>query len=262
MINFNRVYAMILRDLINLRHNFDRIGDMFYWPAMDLFIWGLTGLYIIQQNVNSPYAIQIILTGLIFWIVIWRAQYEISINLLSEMWDRNLVNIFASPLTIKEWMTSVLIFGFIKMFASFAFSATLAFILYKFNVFVYGILLVPFLVSLLLTGWFTGFLVAGIIIKYGQKLQTLAWTGVALIAPFTALYYPVSVLPDWAQKISLFIPSSYVLEGMREILLQKPFSYDKLLISFGLNIMYLIFSIWFFIFMFKKSRKLGLGRLI
>lgn len=262
MINFNRVYAMILRDFINLRHNFDRLSDMFYWPAMDLFIWGLTGLYIAKQSVHSEYAIQFILTGLIFWLVIWRAQYEIAIGLLHEMWDRNLVNIFASPLTVPEWIISSVFFGFFKMFASMIFSGLLAFFLYKFNVFMYGFYLIPITLCLLLTGWFSGLIVAGVIIRYGQRIQTLAWTGVALIAPFSALYYPVSALPQWAQKVSIIIPSSYMFEGMREILFTGKMSSDKFFISFALNIVYLLLSVWFFTSMFKKSRKLGLGRLI
>lgn len=261
MINLNRVFAMMLRDFITLRHNLDRLGDMFYWPAMDLFIWGLTGLYISSAS-PSAHASEIILTGLIFWLVIWRAQYEISINLLHEMWDRNLVNIFASPLTIKEWMVSAILFGFIKMFASLIFSAFLAALLYHFQVFTYGLLLIPIVLNLVLTGWAAGFLVAGLIIRHGQKIQTIAWTGVYLIAPFSALYYPVSVLPGWAQQVSLVIPSSYMFEGMREILFTGSMSQDKFLVSFALNIVYLVLSIWFFLFMFNKSRKLGFGRLI
>src|ERR1035437_9197094 len=104
MINFNRVFAMVYRYAINLRHNFDRLSDMFYWPALDLFVWGLTGLYFARLSSQFSHSTEIILTGVIFWIVIWRAQYEITTNLLSEMWDYNLVNIFMSPLTVIEWI--------------------------------------------------------------------------------------------------------------------------------------------------------------
>lgn len=262
MINFNRVSAMIYRYYVNMKHTYDRLTDMFYWPAMDLFLWGLTGLYFAKLNSNNPNTIIVILTGLIYWIVIWRTQYEVSINLLTEMWDQNLVNIFASPLRVTEWIISVIIFGFIKMFVSITFSAGLAFLLYQYPVFVYGFFLIPTIISLMITGWAVGFFVAGLLIQYGQRIQTIAWMGVVILAPFSALYYPVSVLPTWAQKVSLIIPSSYAFEGMREILFTGHASYDKLLISFLLNGIYLIFSIWFFISSFNKSKKLGLGRLI
>lgn len=261
MINGNRIFAMVLRDLINLRHSYDRLSDMFYWPVMDLLIWGLTGLYLVQQSHNQS-LLSVILTGLIFWIVVWRSQYEININLLHEIWDRNLVNLFASPLTLTEWTASFLIFGLTKMIVSFAFSALIAILLYQYNLFIYGLLIIPFVMNLLLTGWTVGFIVAGFLIRFGQRLQTLGWTGVYLLAPFSAIFYSISILPPWAQTAAQFIPPSYIFEGMREILFTGKLSYDKLFISFGLNIIYLILSIGFFVFMFKRSRKLGLGRLI
>lgn len=243
-------------------HSYDRITDMFYWPAMDLFIWGLTGLYFARLNHSNTHFIEFVLGGLVFWIVIWRAQYEININLLNEVWDRNLMNIFISPLKVEEWMVSFLLFGGLKMIASVGFSAILAFLLYHYNVFMYGFSLIPFIISLTITGWAAGFLVASILILYGEKMQTFAWMGVVLIAPFSGLYYPISSLPQWAQQVAQFIPSSYIFEAMRDQVTKGVISYEKIIISFALNAFYLLLSIWLFIRMFNRSRKLGLGRLI
>lgn len=259
--NIHRIWAMVIRYWINTRYSYDRMTDLFYWPAMDLFLWGLTGLYFAKFS-NSPHFIQIVLSGLVFWIVIWRAQYEITINLLTEIWDQNIVNIFIAPLKVGEWAVSFMIFGILKMLISVAFSALLAFVLYKFNSLTYGFTLIPIILSLTITGWAIGFFVSGFLIRYGQKIQTVGWMGVVLIAPFSALYYPVSVLPQWAQKIAAFVPSSYIFEAMREILFTGKVSYDKIVISFALNIVYLILALWFFVYMFKKTRKAGIGSLI
>ncbi len=261
MINFNRVWAMIDRYNLNLVHSWDRLTDMFYWPFLDLVLWGLTGVFFVKGS-QDPNILIVMLTGLVFWIVIWRAQYEINVNLLSEIWDRNIVNIFVSPLSIWEWIIALIIFGFTKMLISISFSAVIAFFLYKFNIFMFGFYLFPIIISLALTGWAAGFVVAGFLIRYGQKVQTLGWAGVAVLAPFTAPNYPISILPAWAQKISMFVPSSYIFEGMREIIYKGVFSWEKIVISLGLNIVYLSLAILFFVFMFKRSRKLGLGRLI
>ncbi len=260
--NFSRIQAMILRYTYSMRHSFDRLSDMVYWPAMDLFMWGLTGLYFVNIISNSSHLLFMLISGLVFWIVVWRTQYEITTNLLSEIWDKNLVNLFASPLTVSEWIVSFMIFGLIKTTISLTFSAVVAFLLYKLNIFLYGFYLIPLIASLILTGWATGFFVAGLLIRYGNTISTLAWAGVYLIAPFSGIYYPISILPEWAQKISAFVPSSYVFEGLREILFTGKLPYDKLLLSFGLNIVYLGIGIWFFVFMFNKSKRLGLGRLI
>lgn len=260
--NSNRIWAVVYRYAIYMRHNLDRISDMFYWPAIDLFIWGITGLYLAQFTPNATNYLFVVLSGLVFWIVIWRAQYEITTNLLAELWDRNIVNLFTTPLTIAEWISAFMIFGLMKTIVSVAFSATLAFLFYHYNIFSFSWYLPLFILSLLITGWTGGFIAAAFIVRYGQKLQQLAWAGIALIAPFSAVYYPLSILPHWAQTVAYFIPSTYIFEAIRQSLFTGTVSYDKLVISFGLNIVYFIFSICFFVRMFNKSRKLGLGRLI
>lgn len=208
MINFNRVWAMVYRYTLNLLHTYDRLSDMFYWPFLDLVLWGLTGLYFIQSS-NNPDLLTIMITGLVFWIVIWRTQYEVTVNLLWEIWDRNLVNIFVSPLTIWEWIVSLIICGFTRLIISISFSALAAFILYKYNIFIYGFWLIPIILSLALTGWAVGFFVGGWLIKYGQRIQTLAWTGVAALAPFTVPYFPLNYPPHLG-TINCLLDASFV----------------------------------------------------
>ena len=142
---------MVVRYTYNLRHSLDRLSDMFYWPLLDLLIWGVTGLYLARLMSNSNSYLFLILNGLIFWIIVWRAQYEINTNLLSELWDKNLVNIFISPLTIYEWIASFMIFGFIKSLISVAFSAVIAYLIYGYNIFSYGPAIIIFFIALLLT---------------------------------------------------------------------------------------------------------------
>ncbi len=260
--NIKRIMAMVQRYFYNVKHSYDRLTDMFYWPLMDLLIWGLTGLYFAQLSKDPSHATTILLTGIIFWIVTWRAQYEITTNLLSEMWDRNLVNIFASPLSVYEWITAVTIFGALKMIISLLFSAAVAFIFYHYAFFQFGWWIFPIVINLVITGWAAGFVVAAIIIRFGMKVQTIAWAGAYLIAPFSALYYPLSVLPVWAQKVALIFPSSYIFEAMRQHIFTNHISIEKILISFAINIVFLTLAISLFVFMFNKSKKLGFGRLI
>lgn len=85
---------------------------------------------------------------------------------------------------------------------------------YQYNIFIFGIYLIPSILSLLLMGWTAGFLVAGFLIRYGTKIQTLSWTGVALILPFSAPFFPVSTLPNWAQQVAYFTPASHVFETL------------------------------------------------
>ena len=55
------------------------------------------------------------------------------------------------------------------------------------------------------------------IMKRGNPVDWLV-TGISWL--LGGVYYPVSVLPDWLQKISYMLPITHSLEGMRMALLK------------------------------------------
>lgn len=256
---WHRIFGITLRYLYGFRHSWDRLTDVFYWPAMDLFLWGITSSYIRTYAPHASNIVLMIVSGLLFWLIVWRAQYEITVNTLEEFWNKNLVNIFVSPLKFSEWVCSFIIIGIIKGLISFSFASALAFLLYKTGIFIFGWYLLPFLLLLYMGGWAVGFLVAGVIIQYGTKIQTLAWATVALFAPFCAIYYPLSVLPKWAQEVSYFIPMSYIFEGGREVLATGHVDPMKLVISFCLSALYIVLALLFLHSSFKRVFKKGLA---
>lgn len=258
---WHRIYAIILRFLYFFRHSLDRIMDNFYWPTLDLFLWGLTSTYLSSFFSDSSAVVVTIVSGILFWILVYRGQHEVSVNLLEDMWNKNLVNLFVSPLKFSEWIASFIILGIIKAALSFSFAIVLAYLLYRVNIFAYGVHLVLFLPLLIMTGWWVGFMVAGVILRFGTRVQSFAWTLVWVISPFAALYYPVSALPEWAQIVSRGIPVSYIFEGAREVLATGRVNAIYLLIALGLNLLYLGLAIVFLRSSFNAVLKRGLVRL-
>ena len=151
-----------------------------------------------------------------------------------------------------------MLLGLIKAVFSLPFAAFLAFLLYKFNIFMYGFYFLIFIILLFMTGWSVGFLVSGIILRFGTRIQTLAWTMIGLLSPITAVYYPVSILPIWVQKISYLLPPTYVFEAGRSLIFNSVLDSRGLLISLVLNIFYLILSLWFLKRSFNKLLDQGL----
>ena len=258
---WHRAWAVVVRHVYGFKHNWDKMSDAFYWPAMDILLWGLTSSYVLKEGSNIPTIVVTLLSGLVYWQIVWRSQYEITTNLLEELWSRNMVNFFASPLMLKEWIVGVVMLGLGKMMVTLSFAAALAWFLYAVNILAVGWYFLPFLASLLLTGWFVGFLVSGIIISFGTRIQTLAWAGVYILAPFSGIYYPLSTLPHWAQVVARLIPTSYIFEGMRQILTTGSMPIGTLLISYGLNMVYLVISVALFVKLFERRRRLGLAQL-
>ncbi len=258
--SFSRIKGVFLRYYYNLIKGPTQLSDLFYWPLVDILMWGLTSIWVQHQSqaANLPL---IIMTGLIFWQVAQRGSIDISIALLQEFWHRNLVNMFSTPLKISEWIAGIILLCLCKLVITISFGALLVYLLYSLNVFTLGWAFLPFAAMLLIFGWTIGFLASSLIIYFGHQLEALAWMVGFLFAPFSAVFYPVSILPEWTQIISWSIPTTYVFEGMRQILSGKPFPLSYFGMSLALNLVYLFGAISLFRWSFEKSRNKGLARL-
>lgn len=258
--SFSRIKAVFFRYFYVLLKGPQQLSDLFYWPLIDILLWGLTSLWVASQNAEAHFPLML-MTGLILWQVAWRGSVDVSISLLQEFWHRNLVNLFSSPLKLSEWGAGVVLLCLVKFFITVTFGASLVYFLYGLNVFTIGWFFVPFAVLLLLFGWTLGLLAASLIIYWGQQLEALAWMIGYLFVPFSSVFYPVSILPAWAQAVAWCLPSTYVFEGMRAILQGETFPVTYFWISYPLVFLYLSLSIWLFSFAFQKSRAKGLARL-
>ena len=173
LLNLNLVWAVVVRHLYHFRHSLDRLSDAFYWPAINLLIWGLTFTYVTKAGVNVPDLVTVILSAEILFMTVWRGQYEITANLLEEMWNQNIVNFFSSPLRVREWITAVFILGSIKLLISISFAVFLAYFLYHVNIFKLGYYIIPFMISLLISGWGFGLIIASFIVYWGMRIQAI-----------------------------------------------------------------------------------------
>jgi ABC-2 type transport system permease protein len=258
--SLQRILGVFFRYFYVALKGIHQLSDLFYWPLVDILIWGLTSYWIVSQShiANLPL---ILMTALIFWQITWRGSVDISVNLLQEFWHRNLVNLFSTPLKISEWIAGMLLLSLCKLLVTIAFGSLVVYLLYALNVFTVGWAFLPFAASLLVFGWAISFLSSSMIIYWGHKVEMFAWMIAWIFAPFSAIFYPVSVLPEWAQLISWCLPTTYIFEGMRSILSTGTFPFHYFWISIGLNILYLAGAITIFKWMFEKTRQKGLARL-
>lgn len=254
----NRIWGIFLRYFYNLIHTYDRLTDMFFWPFIDLLLWGLTSRYIVSTGTGSNTVVLALLGGIILWIFPWRGQYEITVSLLEDLWNRNLVNLFATPILFSEWVVTVMLIGIFKSTVSFLFAALIAIFLYAANIFTFGVLLLPWAGLLLMFGWVFGFFIASMIMRYGTKIQTLAWMSMAIVSPFAGVFYPVSVLPVWAQNVAHFVPVSYVFEAMRSIIAGTPVPLSDLFWPLILCTFYLFISLYMLYKSYAEILKRGL----
>lgn len=255
-----RIYALFLRHWYPLKRDFDLLTDMLYWPILDTITWGLASTWMTAVGSGTPTIVLSILLALILWNILWRSQMEIARNLIDEIWNQNLVNLFSTPLTLREWIVSVLGQSIVKMLLAATAVSGVIVLMYAANIFVLGWWVLPLFVNTVLTGWCIGFLSASIVIRYGAKMQTVVWTLPAIFYPLSAVYFPVEQLPVFWQWVTRLVPTTYVFEGMRSLIFHDTISVPSLLLSFGMNLVYLVLSIWWFVNRFRKSKTMNLGR--
>ncbi|MBI2029805.1 ABC transporter permease [Candidatus Gottesmanbacteria bacterium] len=253
----NRILAILYRHLVLWRRDFDKIAETFWWPIVDLIVWGFVTIYLQKQTGATAEAVSFFLGGVIFWSVINKSQLDVGMTFLQEAWDRNLINVFASPITKWEFLTATLLLGLIKVILSVIAVGLLAIFLYAFNIFKLGWYFIPFMINLLVMGWWIGIFINGIIIRYGYRVQAFAWTLIFAFQPISAVFYPVSVLPPFLQIVARLTPASYTFEGMRAVLISGTFSLELLLLGSLLNLIYLVLSLLFYSRMFNAAQKHG-----
>ncbi len=254
-----RVIAMLLRYYYAWK-DASRMLEFFFWPVIDIGFYGLIALWGGTLSHDSVDLTRIFITALVLWQVIYRNNIEISLNVMDEFMDHNLVNLIASPLRKSEWIISMMLSGFLKSFITICISAFVGWLFFGVNVFIIGWIFILFLLLSIVCGWVIGFIAGGFIVYMGAKLQQLPWVVIMICAIFSAIFYPVEILPVWLQVISFSLPMSYIFQGMRELLTTGAVSSNILWWCAALSVIYLAIAIKFFLFMFERSRKRGFKR--
>lgn len=250
-----RVSALVLRYLYLYRRSVTRAGEIFFWPVMDLILWGFVTSYL--QRMALPDTVVFLIGAMIFWDVLYRSQQAITLSFTEEIWVKNILNLFIAPISAGELVLATCIMGVIKALITAMVLGCLAFLFYGFNLFSMGLSLAPFLASLVLFGWAVGMCTTALILRFGQAAEALVWGVPFLIQPFSAIFYPVDVLPSWLQWIARLLPSTHVFEGMRAALRTGTVDSSLLLTAFLGNIIYLIIGALFFAWMLRQVRDKG-----
>ena len=243
---YHRIAALVIRHLYLYRRSLPRVMEIIYWPFLDLVVWGFITVYLATFQGQMPAVVTFLLGALILWDVLFRSQQGITISFLEEIWARNLMNLFASPLTPSEFLAATMVMSLFKVAAVSMVMSVCAWIFYGYNVFIIGLWLMPFIVNLVLTGWIIGVFTTSLIMRFGQEAEVLAWSMVFLFQPISCVFYPMEVLPAWLRAVASINPAAHVFEGMRGLLATHAAPLSSLSLASGLNLVYLgAVILWF-----------------
>jgi ABC-2 type transport system permease protein len=256
--NPRRLAAVALRQFYLYAGSPTRLVPLFGWVAIDIALWGFITRYL--NSIASPGFdfVPALLGAVLLWDFLTRVMQGISTAFLEDVWSRNFLNIFATPLSISEYILGLVItsigtslIGLFTMLCLATFAFGLSFL-------AYGVAILPFLLVLFLSGIALGIAGTAMVLRLGPASEWFVWPMPAMLSPFVGVFYPVATLPPWMQVISRILPPSYVFEGMRAIVRGVPWNPSTLVIGFLLSIFYIFAAGLFFRHVFRVAVRTGL----
>ena len=256
--NARRVGAIVLRQVYLLRGSPARVLPMFAWVAIDILLWGFITRYLNSVSHAGFNFVPALLGAVLLWDFHGRVMQGVTMAFFEDVWSRNFLNLFATPLRTSEYLAGLVITGICTSVLGLVAMLILATAVFGLSFASYGAALAPFLLVLFAMGIALGIFGAGIVLRLGPASEWLIWPIPSLISPFAGVFYPISVLPAWMRVIAKTLPPSYVFEGMRAVVAGKPIPWDSLAIGAGLSAVYVGLACLFFASVYRHAIRTGL----
>ncbi|HEY3705551.1 MAG TPA: ABC transporter permease [Terracidiphilus sp.] len=256
--NLSRVSAVVMRQFFLYRGSVARAVPLFAWVTIDMVLWGFMTKFLSGIAAGSYRFVPALLGAVLFWDFMTRVMQGVTTAFFEDVWTRNFLNVFASPITVAEYMTGLLLSSMATSMLGLLFMVAIATAGFGLHFAAYGVMLVPFLVVLFLFGLALGIAATAIVLRLGPAAEWFVWPIPALMAPFAAVYYPLATLPVWMRAISRLLPASYVFEGMRAVVQGQHFDPALLALAAALALLYILAAYWLFARVFRSAVKTGL----
>src|SRR5579862_3126280 len=258
MLSLRRTSAIVLRQFYLMQGSPVRVVPLFAWVAIDMVTWGFITKYLNAVSGSGFNFVPSLLGAVLLWDFFTRVMQGVTTTFFEDVWSRNFLNVFATPLTIWEYVSGLVLSSIATSSVGLVVMLVLATAVFGLSFFFYGVLLIPYLLLLFVFGIALGIFGCGIVLRLGPASEWLIWPMPALISPFAGVFYPLSTLPAWMRAISRLLPPSYVFESMRGIVLKRAVSPYALLWGAALDLIFLTLASWFFRAIYRHAVRTGL----
>src|SRR5258708_38044774 len=102
--NLQIVKALLIKYAFIWSRTTFRILDLFFWPMIDLLVWGFLTVYMLKVGNSVPTLVTFLIGAIILWNVFYRSQQVVCVSFLDDVWSRNLLNVFAAPIRTIEYI--------------------------------------------------------------------------------------------------------------------------------------------------------------
>ena len=250
-----RLWAFAVRNVTMARRNVFFVFELAFWPAVAILSHGLLTRFLAL----SPGMTAFILVGTVALSTVQVCQLDVAYAVLFDIWSKSMKHQFLAPVGIRHlalgsWVVGVgrglLVFGLMAALGRWAFG-------FDFMGAGPGSLAV-FLAGCFLCALVIGVLVCTLVLVFGTRAETSAWALVNLFVMLSGIYYPVSVLPAWAQTVAAAVPLTYFLDAFRAGYGFPPHFLHPVATGFGLAVAYAVIAHWALALAIRRARRTGL----
>ncbi|HVY60940.1 MAG TPA: ABC transporter permease [Planctomycetota bacterium] len=253
-----RVSAIVLRQLYLMRGSLARVLPLFAWVAVDMVLWGFMSRYLGAIGGGRFDFVSALLGAVLLWDFFTRVMFGVTMSFFEDVWSRNFLNIFATPLTVAEYLAGLVLTGIMTSSLGLVAMLLVATLAFGLSFSVYGALFLPFILVLFLFGIALGIFGVAVVLRLGPASEWLIWPIPMMLAPFACVFYPRETLPAWMRAISMLIPPSHVFEGIRAISAGRTVPALALAAGVALAAAYILAACWFFARTHRHAVRTGL----
>jgi ABC-2 type transport system permease protein len=256
--SFSRTAAIVLRQFYLMRGSAARVLPLFAWVAIDIVLWGFMSKYLNSISAPRVNFVPSLLGAVLLWDFLGRVMFGVTTAFLEDVWSRNFLNFFASPMTVTDYVTGLVLSSILTSSIGLVVMVLLASAVFGLSMFSYGLALVPFILVLFLFGIAMGIFATSIVLRLGPAAEWFVWPLPALISPFVSVFYPLSTLPEWMQWTARLLPPSYVFESLRATVNGRGPWWTGLALSVVLALLYIAVAAITFTRVFRLAVRTGL----
>jgi ABC-2 type transport system permease protein len=252
------IAGIVLRQADLMRASPTRVLPIFAWVAIDIVLWGFITRYLDRIAGSGLQFGMRLLGAVLLWDFFARVMHGVTTAFFEDLWSRNFLNVFATPLTIGEYVGGLVLTSVGTSLVALAVMLALASAAFGLDFLALGVALVPFLLTLFTFGIALGVLASAMVLRFGPASEWLVWPLPALLAPFACVFYPLATLPEWMQAVARALPASYVFEGMRAVIAGEGLPMAGLAAGAGLAALDLALAGWAFTRVYRRVVRSGL----
>lgn len=209
---WRRTWAFADRAAVMASRNVFFLFELTFWPGIAMLSHGLLTRFLAL----SPEMTAFILVGTVAMSAVQVCQLDVGYAVLFDVWSKSVKHQFLAPLAVRHLALGSWLVGVVRGVLVWALMALMGTWAFDFDFMGAGPGAVAvFLLGCFLTALAIGLFVCTLIVLFGTRAETAAWAGVNFIVMLAGIYYPVSVLPGWAQAVAAAVPLTYFLDAFR-----------------------------------------------